>query len=268
MGRNPSGMVLDSRGMKAYVALSGDDSIGVIDLLSNAAIDSVRLRSGDSPRELALTPDGGTLLVANAGSRTVSVLNVPSLAEASRIDVGESPQSVIVGEAGKRAYVFNMQSDSISVIDVPTRSVLTTISTDPRPIRGQLNRKGDRLYVIHENSPFLTVIDAVSFAVVRRGFIGGGAIALEVGSPIEQIFLSKKLGAEVEVYDPVSFAPRYFLKTGGEVTYMTIDEEENTLALVLPDSKSLKILNLISKQTVVEIDLGTEPFRVSLMGER
>ena len=267
-GRNPSGMVLDPRGMKAYVAITGEDSIGVINILSSSSIDVFRLRSGDRPQELALTPDGATLVVANSGSRTVSLLAPPSLTELSRITVGEGPRSVVVDASGKKAFVFNTLSDSISVIDIPSRTVFATIPTDPRPLRGQLNHKGERLYIIHENSPLLTVLDPLSLAVVKRAFVGGGVIGLRVGSAIEQIYLSKRRGDRVEVYDPVSFSPRYVLATGGEVSYMTMDEEENPLVLVMPEEKSIKAVNPISRTTILEIDLGAEPYWVSLMGER
>lgn len=151
-GRGPSGIVLDRRLTKAYVALSGEDSIGAVDLLSYRFTDKSRLRGGDDPREIALSADGTSLLVANAGSNTVSIVDPRSLQEKGRILVGSSPRSVLADPGGGRAYVFNTLSDTISVIDIPAKTVSATVSTDPRPLRGQLNRRGDLLYVIHESS--------------------------------------------------------------------------------------------------------------------
>ena len=89
-GRGPAGMALDQRQGRAYVALSGDDTIELIDVLSGEVITRLRLNAGDQPREMALTPDGKTLLVANKGTNTISFIDALSLVELGRADVGKS----------------------------------------------------------------------------------------------------------------------------------------------------------------------------------
>jgi hypothetical protein len=44
--------------------------------------------------------------------------------------------------------------------------------------------------------------------------------------------------------------------------------EENNLYLVNPELKRLMASNLVSKRTVYEIDVGEEPYWVTVMGER
>jgi hypothetical protein len=48
---------------------------------------------------------------------------------------------------------------------------------------------------------------------------------------------------------------------------MTIDGNENYLHLVVPERRSLMVVNLISKRTVSEIDIGESPCWVSIIGE-
>jgi YVTN family beta-propeller protein len=62
VGRGPSGMALDQRSRRLYVANSGDNEILVADILANQVTNKIRLTSGDRPLDLALTPDGKTLL--------------------------------------------------------------------------------------------------------------------------------------------------------------------------------------------------------------
>ena len=267
-GSNPQGIALDQRLKRAYVALSGDDAVEVFDLNSEISLAKTMLRRGDEPRDLALTPDGLTLLVVDGRSDTVSVIDTVAMVEVSRISVGRSPRTVLIDKRGTKAFVFNSMSDNISVIDISYRQVIGTIATGPEPLWGQFNQAGDRLYVIHASYPYLYVINPASFAVVRREYIGMGMLSLKVDTKTDQFYIGKKNDTLVTVYDPFSFAPVGSIPTGGTVTYMTIDGETNFLYLLIPDRKVLMIINLASKRLVSEIDISEHSARMTMMGER
>jgi len=267
-GSRPAGMALDQRLKRAYVALSGEDRVGVIDVTAVDIIDSINLSIGDHPQELAITPDGKVLLTANTGSNTVSIIDLESLTEVSKVRVGNGPNSVLMDPQGRRAYVFNTASNTISVIDVPNRALVTNIPTDPSPLRGQFNRRGDRLYVINEIYAYLTVIDPFSLSVLRRATVTMGASAIKVDRNTDLIYLGKRRDPVVEVYNPSTFFPVDYVRAGGEVAYMAIDGEERKLHMVSPERNSLLISDLVSKKAVSELDVGEEPYWVTLMGER
>jgi YVTN family beta-propeller protein len=267
-GSGPRSIALDQRLKRAYVVLSGDDAVEVFDMSSENLLAKTMLMRGDDPQELALTPDGLSLLVVNGRSDTVSIIDTIALVEVSRIPVGRSPRSLVIDRTGRRAFVFNSLSDSISVIDIPYRQVMGTITTGPEPLRGQFNRAGDRLYVIHAAYPYLFVIDPSSFSVVRREFIGMGTISLKVDTRTDQLYIGKKNDPMVTVYDPLSFAPVGSIPTGGAVAFMTIDGETNYLYLLIPERKVLMIVNLASKRPVSEVDVSERPVWVTMMGER
>jgi len=267
-GRTPMGMALDQRLRRAYVALSGEDRIDVIDVTATEAIDSIRLSMGDRPRELAITPDGKVLLSANTDSNSVSIIDLVSLTEVSKIRVGNGPNSVLMDPQGRRAYVFNTPSNTISVIDVPSRALVTNISTDPSPLRGQFNRRGDRVYVINEIYSYLTVIDPFSLSVVRRASVSMGLSAIKVDINTDLIYLGRRRDPVVEVYNPSTFFPVNSIRADGGVTYITIDNEERKLHMVSPERNSLIISDLTSQKVVSELDVGEGPSWVTLMGER
>ena len=267
-GAGPAGMALDQRLKKVYVALSGEDAIEVIDITAQEIINRIRLDIGDRPQELALTFDGRSLLVVNNGSNTVSFVDPVSLYELTRINVGNGPNSILIDSRGRRAFVFNTLSSTITVLDIPLKAVVATLSTDPGPLRGQFSRRGDRLYVIHEFSSFLTVIDPTSLSVIRRFPVRMGMNAIKVDPITDLVYLGRKNDVVVEVYDPVAFVPVDAIRTGGTVPYLAIDGEENNLYLVNPELRRLTVSNLVSKRTVYEIDVGEEPYWVTVMGER
>ncbi len=267
-GRGPAGMALDQRRQQAYVSLPDDDVIEVIDVTAGDIINRIRLNSGDRPRELALTPDGRTLLTVNGGSNTVSFLDASSLFEGGRINVGNGPTSLLIDQTGRRAFVFNTLSSTISVVDIPNRGIVTTISVDPAPLRGQFNRRGNRLYVIHELSSNLTVIDPASFSVQRRFRVRIGMNSIKVDHRTDLVYLGRKTDAMVEVYEPFSFFPIDSVNTGTGVVYMTIDRNENNLYLVNAQRKRVLISNLVSKKIVSELDVGEAPYWVTMIGEQ
>ena len=267
-GREPCGLAVDPASGRAYVAASGDDTIAAIGLLEQDVLGKLVLRGGDEPAELALTPDGRTLLSANAGSSTVSLIDAVPLLETARIPVGNGPGSVLVDRAGQRAYAFNTASSTVTVLDIAGRAVAGTIATEAGPLRGQFNRAGDRLYVIHRSSPYLTVIDPRTQAVTERVYVGPGAVALKVDSQTDRIYLARRGAGAIEVYDPLSFLPVDTIRTEGDVSFLTIDDEGNTLYLVLPGAGQVHMHRIVGKEITVRADVGDDPCRVALTGER
>ncbi len=266
--REPAGLAVDADRRRAYVASSGDDTIETIGLLEQDVLSRLLLRGGDAPAELALTPDGRTLLSANEGSSTVSVIDALSLVETARVPVGNGPRSVLIDRAGRRAYTFNAASSSLTVLDVAARGVVGTIGTEAGPLRGQFNRAGDRVYVIHRSSPYLTVIDPLSLAVTERVFVGPGATALKVDPQSDRIYLARRGARTLEIYDPLSFLPVDTIPTEGDVSFLTIDDEGNNLYLVLPEINQVQVLRIVGKETIARAEVGDGPSRVALSGER
>jgi YVTN family beta-propeller protein len=267
-GRRPLGMALDQRLHRAYVALAGEDSVEVVDILAGNVSDRIRLRPGDEPQELALTPDGRTLLSVNKGSNSVSLIDPVSRFEVTRVRVGNGPRSILMEPTGRRAFVFNQLSNTMSVIDISTQTLIPGVATDPGPVRGQLNRRGDRLYVIHETSPYVLVFHPSTLALVGRFPVRGGMVAAKTDPITDRVYLARRRDVVVGLYDPLSFALVGFVGVGRSTTYMTIAGDENNLFMVSPETGSVLVSNLISQRIVTEIEVGEEPYWVSMQGER
>jgi YVTN family beta-propeller protein len=267
-GESPVGMAIDPARNRAYVAASGEDAVDVIDLLEARVLERLRLAGGDAPAELALTPDGGTLLAANPGSNTVSLIDPLAMLETERIPVGSEPRFLLLDRTGRRAYVFNTQSNTISVLDVPRAAVTATIPTESGPTWGQLNRDGSRLYVLQRGSPYLGVVDTASLSLARGPYVGTGAASLKVDPRTDWIYIPRRGSAVVDVYDPFSLLPMDAVPAGGEAAHLAIDGEENNLWIVLPEADRVLAVGLTGKRRAAAVDVGGEPRRVTLMGER
>lgn len=267
-GRSPRGIVMDQNRGRAYVAVSGEDAVEVIDVLRGEIIGRIKLSFGDKPAELGITPDGKTLVSVNQGSNTMSIIDTFFMFEIKRIRVGEGPTSVVIDPLGLKAYILNSLSNSISVIDISQKVLSATIAVEEAPFRGGFNRNGNRLYVISRDSPELLSVNTSGLTVDRKIFIGTGALSIKVDTQTDLIFVGSRLGGEISVVDPFSLMFIDSVWVEGTAAYMTIDDEENTLFVVLPDRKALQKINLVSKDIMAELEVQKDAYAVIVTGER
>lgn len=264
-GRGASAIAVDERERRAYVALSGEDAVDVVDIPAGQVIARIRLQAGDRPESLALAPNG-VLLCANRDSNTVSVIDGRSFLEIDRIPVGNDPRHVLVDGLGRKAYVFNTRSDSISVIDVGRRVVVASVKTEAGPLRGAINRTSDRLYVIHADSPYVAVFDPGTLAPAGRIRVGMGARALLVDRNTDMIYLGKHGSGIVDIYDPFSLLPADFIDLPGSPSEMLIDREENRILFALPERDAVVAVDLVTKRIRAVMDVAGSPRSLGIMG--
>lgn len=268
VGDLPRGVVIDRTGTRAYVALGGDDQIQVLDAAANASIERIRLTPGDGPRELALAADGTTLLSLNERSRTLAFVDVVGKTELGRVPVGDAPVALLLDRSGLRAYVVNRSSATITVVDVPRRTVIASLPTDAEPLRAQLSRDGSRLYVVHRGSAYLTIFALPSLALQPRAYVGLGVTTLKVDPRTDLLYLSRGDERRISVYDPVSFQPIDHFDVPGAVSYMAIDDAENTLLALVPERRAIAVIDLTSRKLLAELPVGADPYSLTLVGER
>ncbi len=98
--------------------------------------------------DLALTHDGARAYVANAGNRTVSVIDTTTnLIIGSLINVGAAPNAVAVSPDDEFVYVSNGYANTVSVIDTTTNTVVATVNVRHGSTGLAFNQDGSRVYV-------------------------------------------------------------------------------------------------------------------------
>ena len=266
-GREPQGLVLDPRGDRVYVALSGEDQVQALDLVTGAALASIRLQPGDRPREVGLTPDGRTMVVVNYGSNTASFADPGALLELNRVTTGQQPSALLVDRSGRRAYVFNRGSSSITVLDLASRSLAATLATEPEPLRGALNLAGTRMFVVFAGSPYLVAYSLPDLKVASRVHVGMGATGVKVDPRTGLVYVARDQD-RLDAYNPLSFLPVYAIDTPGPATTMAVDEAYNALFAVVPGERSVAVVDLVNRRPLGAMEVADEPYQVAVAGER
>ena len=95
-----------------------------------------------------------------------------------------------------------------------------------------------------------------------------GLVSLKVDPQTDLVYAGKRHDAALTVLEPFTFNTLAMIRIGGNATYLSIDGEENKLYVVNAPRRQLQVVNLASHQVETGIDVGGEPCRVALMGER
>jgi len=268
VGKTPKDLALDQRRSWLYVALAGEDMVAVVDVESGDILGRVSLRFGDEPTELALTASGKTLVVLNHGSESISIIDTSSLFERGRIRLATEPGNVFVGDNENRAFVTHVSDSTLSVLDLQAQTVQFSTRLEQAPVDGVISADDHSIYLINDFSAELIGLGAASLTRQSKIFVGNGAISIKQDRSSGQLFVGKKNG-EISVVDPRALiAIDRYPSLQGKVQDLTIDNEENALFVVLPQLEQLVKIDLISKQILGRLILGTASHAVAVMGER
>jgi len=151
----PSGGALSKDGSKLYIALNGNNTLGVIDTATNTLLREIPV--GNAPRQVVMV--GNQAFVSNEGGRpadandftnlsygtqivadkvtgaattgTLSVVDVAAGKQTSTIPVGLEPTALSLH--GNVLMVANSNDDSVSLVDTTTRKVTQTFNVNPVP---------------------------------------------------------------------------------------------------------------------------------------
>ncbi|MDY0185866.1 MAG: YncE family protein [Desulfuromonadaceae bacterium] len=267
VGREPDGVALDQRGRLAYLALSGENSIVVFDLVRGKVQRKIRLQTGDRPTELALSADGATLISLNSGSNSVSIIGTDSFSERRRLLFSTTPAGIFTGANNRNAYVSLPDINALALLDLERDVVVATANLTDTATRGVADRTGRHIYLLTENSPNLLVVSADNLALTERVYIGYGARCLALNPNNALLYVGMQSG-EIAVIDPRVGLPIDSFNAAPGIVDITVDREENSLFVVSTQGNLLSKYDLISKKRLAVLELGTAGAKIAVMGER
>ena len=150
----PSGMALSPDGSKLYVALNGNNTLGIVDTATNT-LEPTQIPVGNAPRQVVIT--GGEAFVSDEGGRpaqpgentnnsygtsvvadpatgatttgAVSVVDLAGGRETGEIPTGLQPTALYLWN--QWLFVANSNDDSVSIIDTSRHRVAQTFNVNP-----------------------------------------------------------------------------------------------------------------------------------------
>ncbi|WP_406832087.1 beta-propeller fold lactonase family protein [Pedococcus sp. KACC 23699] len=146
------------------------------------AIDRV-VEVGAVPKYVAVTPDDKTVLVTNWCSWDLSVIDIATNREVSRIPLGGAyPRGIVVAPDSRTAYVALMGSDRIVTVDLRTKAVKRFATTGNGPRHIVLSPDAKYLYVTNNGSGTVAKLDRSTGAVLATTHVGNQPRSLTISS--------------------------------------------------------------------------------------
>lgn len=187
----PGGLALSMDEKTAYVCLSRNNSLGIVNLESGKVVKEIPV--GVAPYDVVLFANGKIAFVSNWGGRhpkqgettakssgtdtlvdergvaasgTVSVVDVEQGIELAQIVTGLHPSDLELSADQRTLYVANANSDTVSVIDVASQTVVENIPVRPdrnlqfgsAPNALSLSKDGRKLFVANGGNNAVAVV--------------------------------------------------------------------------------------------------------------
>ena len=257
-------------GNTLYFANTGNDTVGVLDTTAlsvknyeNPAETLVHV--GFDPQNLAVTPDGSQVWVAETGPQTgepslggISVISTASDTVTSRLRLQTDPRDIAFSPSGSTAYVTTGQG--LYVIDTRTLQVVTVIRGLGNPEGVAVSPDGKTVYVTNTVEGKVDVISAATNNVTD---------AIGVGQMPWQLVLSSD-GSTLYVADGDSNAISVISTATGKVTNTMSDPGDPVSLALTPDGSELWVGGLTSGIVTVfntSTDSSVGSFNVGYGGE-
>ncbi|MGH7087750.1 MAG: YncE family protein [Stellaceae bacterium] len=142
-----------------FVAELGNDSVGVLDMRSQAVVH--RMTGLSKPQGVGYVPWTDTLAVANAGDGSVRLFQGEALKPAGRIDLGDDADNVRV-DAKRRLLFVGYGRGGLAVIDPSRRAKIADLPLNAHPESFQIDHLGRRIYVNLPDSGEIAVVDGTT----------------------------------------------------------------------------------------------------------
>ena len=128
-GNMPTGIGINTETNLVYVANSGDNTVSVIDGITNLVIDTVKV--GLLPRGVAVNPASNRIYITNSADNTVAIIDGVKNEVINTIEVGKSPLGIGVNTLTNLIYVANSVDNTLDVIDESSNLIVDHINLIP-----------------------------------------------------------------------------------------------------------------------------------------
>ena len=264
IGSAPHGIRVD--GSYAYIAVSGDDEIAVLDLASLEVI--TRWAVPNVPLGLIKSANGW--LVAPFRGKRLVELDGKTGELIGEWSVSESPSLFSPYTTEGLTYITSEFGDTLTVFDTKTMQIEKTYATGKRPYPADITRDGVLAFVPNRDANSVSVIDLLNEKELTQTSVctkpEGGAVS------VDQVYYLVACGGsdEVQWINSASFEVVHSIKKGvGSRPFSVAVSEDGRWAFVnSAGGETISVIDLQTRSVVEHIEVGKQPIVMRVYGDR
>ncbi len=268
VGAAPHGIRFSADGDTAYVALSGDGQIGVVDLAAGSVV--ARWEAGDTPLDLVRVGDGW--LVSQFQDSTLIRLDAEGrIVDGAVWNVGSGPSLFSPGTVRGRAWITTEFADRLWVLDTETGVPVRSHETGDRPYPADVMWDGSHAFVPNLDAGTVSVIDLLNMETDATVEVcpgpPGGAL-----TPDQVTYVVACGGSDELVFvNTASFVATGRVPGLGPRPFSVVVPDDGRYALVNnAGGSTVSVVDLEARAVVQTIEVGEQPIvlRAHPDGER
>ncbi len=156
-------LTMDSASRRLYISRA--TRVQVVDVDEGKLVGEIANTPG--VHGIALDAKRNQGFTSNGGDNTVTVFDLKTLAEKSRVKVGTGPDGILYDPASDRVFTFNGRGKDATAVSAETGKVDGTVALGGKPESAVADEKG-MIYVNLEDKDEIVAIDAKKLSVTNR----------------------------------------------------------------------------------------------------
>ncbi|HVW08647.1 MAG TPA: beta-propeller fold lactonase family protein [Bryobacteraceae bacterium] len=269
---NPSGVAITPDGNVAYVSLAhtatgerardSANTVAVVSTVTGSVI--AKIRVGEEPHGLAITPDGQFVYVGDSSGNFVRVISTATNSLVTAIAVGKRPENVAVTPDGSLVYTANELSGTVSMIRVATNAVVNTISVGSGCDGLAIAPDGAFVYTSDAVSGTVSVIDTAANAVaatIPTGLNPHGIAITPDGKFVYVVSGTAAAGFFVSAIDTATdtVVAQIPESAGGAQAQLAVSPDGGRIYVSDPGSDTLTVIATAADAVIDAIPMGHAP---------
>jgi len=257
VGRSAKDLAFSPDGRAAYVLNPANHEVVFLDCeggSSNSAEGAVpkvtfRLRLGGTLSDLALSPDGKTLVAASRNPDLITFISTEMPLPNESIEVGKSPGPMVILPDNSKVFVADTGEEKISAADVTSRKLFSHIEMGTRPTALLLKPDGGEIFVLSAPSSTLVILDAFHDNVEQTFPLGHDPVTGIFRQDMSVLYIANAGDGSVLALDVqtrevlastrVGMEPRALALTPDQRLLVVADRAASSLAILHADPTSL-----------------------------
>ena len=217
------------------------------------------LQVGVSPVSVQISPNGWWAYVLNAGSNSISVIDIKGTSIVQTIALNQDVRSMRLSKYGDLLAVVTY-SNKVLLFETKEFNQVASLSVGKKPADVVFASEGKYLFVVTERSNMLEKINPYLGHAIGLAEVGKAPVAVEITSK-DRAFVVNSASGSVSVIDVVDMSrdKKYDIPVGAKPVDILIDPKESFAFVANKDGNSVSVFDVESFKPIAEIPVGKSP---------